>query len=278
MAGVAFRLRQLPPAARAGLSLLLLTVLGGLVASATHLVRQHQGRDERPGLSLDDLRGAFHGVRTTAPLRAVLARQHPPGLPAADRDALLRWLDGGRLSEDYDNVDLGAAAPADVIERSCLQCHARGAKAGDGIGARVPLDYWDDVRLLAFARDVSPLAVDIVVASTHTHALGMGTLSLVLCGLAFCTRWRRLPAALTLPCGLGLLVDLGAWLPAREFPWLVPTMAVAGTLWFAATALLCLLVLAELWWPAPPPTTLPAMATTPATPKSSATPKTSTTP
>jgi len=244
------QLRELPVSARAGLSFLLLTVLGGLVASGLHLVGHHENRDERPGLSMSDLEGAYHGVRTTAPLVAALDRGHPEALGDAEREALSKWLAGDRISEDYDNIDLGENAPAEVLDRACLSCHARQAEQGDGIGQRLPLEYWDDVKKLAFSREVEPGAPEILLASAHTHALGMGTLSLVLGLMALCTRWRRgVIGALVLICGLALFCDLGAWGLAREIALLVPVIAVSGAAWMASTAALAVLALADLWWP-----------------------------
>jgi hypothetical protein len=245
-------LHRLPWLGRIGLSLLLLTVAGGLVASAGHLVLHHRDRDETPGLSMQDIRGVYHGVTAASPMLAALQRGHPEDLPAAERDALVGWLQGDRISERYDSLDLGDAAPAEVIQRRCLGCHARGAAQGGGIDQHVPLDYWDDVKAIAFSRHVEPNDAAIVVASAHTHALGMGSLSLVLCLLAMLTRWPPLVVSLlVLASGAGLLVDLSSWLPARSLPQLVPLLVGGGAAWMASTALLLALVLLDLWLPAP---------------------------
>lgn len=246
-----FRLHELSRSARTGLSFLLLTVLGGIAASGLHLIGHHENRDERPGLSMDDLEGAYHGVRTTAPMVAALDRRHPDDLAEADRALLLQWLAGDRISENYDNLELGENAPAEVLDRACLGCHSRQAERGEGIGQRVPLEYWDDIVKLAFSRDVEAVAPEILVASVHTHALGMGSLSLVLGLMALCTRWRSgLIGALLCACGLSLFCDLGAWGLAREHAFLVPVIAVSGAVWMASAVALAGLTLAELWWPA----------------------------
>ena len=44
--------RSLPFLVRLGLSCLLLTTIGGFVASGMHLVVHHANRDEKPGLSI----------------------------------------------------------------------------------------------------------------------------------------------------------------------------------------------------------------------------------
>ncbi|MEM7205743.1 MAG: hypothetical protein AAF628_36150 [Planctomycetota bacterium] len=241
-------LRRLPWAGRLGLTLLLCTVGLGLATSVTHLFHHYENRDEQPGLTLDDLRGAYHGIRSSAPLVTALESGHPEGLPAADRTALLQWLSGDRVSDDYDNLELGEAAPAEILDVRCLSCHAR--DAGDPIGKRVPLEYWDDVAKLSISRDITPTATEIVVASAHTHALGMGTLSLLLAALGLATRWSRgLVGLLTLTSGAGLLLDLSGWFLARYAISVVPLMAGAGALWLASSVGLIVLILLELWLP-----------------------------
>src|SRR5690349_24044649 len=92
------RLRDLPLRFRVGVTALLFVISGGLVASGAHVVAQHENRDERPGVSLTDLEGAYHGVQARAPLLAAVERGHPPELTAPERALLLTWLGGKRQS------------------------------------------------------------------------------------------------------------------------------------------------------------------------------------
>lgn len=243
-------LRELPFAARLGASALVLVLAGGLAASGAHLVNQHQNRDERPGVSLEDVEGAYHGVEATAPLVSALSGGHPEGLAAAERDLLLGWLGGKRISEDYDSLELGADAPAEVLARRCVECHSRAGLEGAHKDARVALATWPDVQKVAFSRRVEPLPTSVLAASTHAHALALGTLSLVLCALVLCTRFpARLSAFLCATSGLGLLVDLGSWWLAREHAGLAPLIVAAGSTYAVSTALALALVFLDLWLP-----------------------------
>lgn len=128
-----FRLRSLSAGTRLGLTLLVLTLFGGyVIASGLHLVEHHQARDGRDGMTLDDLRGAYHGGDNESPLRRALENNHPPELSDAARTALLTWLESTTISEDYDNLDLGDNAPAEIIDANCLSCHAGQAENGAG--------------------------------------------------------------------------------------------------------------------------------------------------
>ena len=49
-----FHLRDLPFAARLGLTLLVLVNLGGFLASGLHMVKHYENRDQRDGLSMTD--------------------------------------------------------------------------------------------------------------------------------------------------------------------------------------------------------------------------------
>lgn len=241
------RLAALPIGVRVGLSMLVLVFLGGFVASAAHLYLHHSKKDERPGLSLDDLKGAYHGVRTRAPLVLALERGHPETLAGEDRAALLSWLSSDRLDARYDDPDLGERAPAELIAANCLECHSRRSVDRHAIARTVPLDYWDDVRRLAFGRELNPVPVPILVISTHTHALSLAAVSVAVLGLLWLTGWSRgLTSAVTCVAGVGLAADIGGWWLARldaEFVWAI---IAGGGAYTAAMVVALLLVLADL--------------------------------
>lgn len=244
------KLRDLPFGARVALTALLLVLAGGFVASGLHLEEHHQNRDGAPGVSRTDLEGAYHGVTAKAPLLAVLEGVHPGATTDAEKKLLLAWLAGPRVSEDYDNPDLGDAAPSEILARRCLECHARAAVKGAHADAKVPLEYWEDVKAVAFSTRIEPTPVKLLLASTHAHALALGTLSIVLGLLLIATRFpARLTGALFGLAGVALLLDLGGWWLARESAAWVAVILVAGAAYALATGLSIVLVVLDLWLP-----------------------------
>jgi hypothetical protein len=245
-----FRLRRLGWAQRSGLTCLLLVLLGGFAASYEHIRVHHGPRDGQPGLSMADVQGVYSGIQRTAPLLTALRRGHPEDLPATQRETLLRWLESPRISDDYDSLDLGDDAPAEILEASCLSCHSRNASLGDGIGTTIPLTYWDDVQKVAFSTEVEPLSREILLATTHTHALSMALIGLVLVLLAAWTRFAsQLVGLISLALGLGLALDIAGWWLARGAPGWTLVIVIGGALYGLACVLLTLLILAELWLP-----------------------------
>lgn len=242
------RLRALPLPVRAGLTGVVLALALGLWASLEHVHAHHERRDERAGLSLDDLEASYHGIHAPARLAESVRAGHPEGLAAEERDALLRWLASARIAEDFDNPDLGARAPAEILAARCTSCHARRAQDP---GSKLPLEYWDDVKPLAFARELPATPLELVVTSAHAHASSMALLTLAALALVACTRWpARLVHAGACAGGLALALDLAAWFLARASAAFVPLIAAAGALWAAWMALALVLVLLELWLPA----------------------------
>jgi hypothetical protein len=241
------RLRALPLALRAGLTGVVFALALGLWASLDHLRAHHEKRDEVAGLSLDDLVASYHGIHAPARLVESLRAGHASELPAVERDALIAWLGSTRVAEDFDNADLGAKAPAEILSARCTGCHAR--KSQDP-GSALPLEYWDDVKRLAFARELPATPLEIVTTSAHAHASSMALLTLAVMALAFCTRW---PAALrcggALAGGLALAADLSSWFLARESAAFVYVIAAAGAIWSTWMALALSSILLELWLP-----------------------------
>jgi hypothetical protein len=247
------RLCDLPLGARLGIVCLCLVVLGGLAASYQHIVNQNENRDEQPGLSMEDLKGAYHGVQTTAPIVQALTRGHPDTLAKPQRDTLLKWLASERVAENYDNLDLGDSAPNEIVSRNCLSCHSAKVAANSPIAKTIPLDGWNDVKRFAISHKIEPLPTKVLIASTHAHSLALASLTFIAAGLLAATRWpRRLVGTLVLLAGTGLLADLGGWWLARESAGFVPVIVAAGIVYNGTMALAMVLVMIDSLRPARP--------------------------
>jgi len=245
-----FRLRSFSWSVRVSIALLMLVCAGGLAASWMHIWMHHGNRDEVPGVSYEDIAGAYHGVKITAPLLRAMDRGHPENLPSPEREALRKWLEGKRVTEDYDNADLGDMAPSEIIARSCLECHSRAKASTQPVAAKIPLDYFDDVRKLAVSREIKPMEKRILVMTTHTHALAMTPLTALVAGLMLLTCWpRRVSGGLMVVASLGLALDVASWWLAREWLPAVWIVVVGGGMYSGAMAVMVVGVMVDVLRP-----------------------------
>jgi hypothetical protein len=249
-ADVPFRLRALPAFTRLGLTGVAGVLLLGFWAAVTYIRDHYENRDTSPGITMDDLRAAYAGLERPSPLVTALEDGHPEDLADTDREILLTWLRSDRVTEDYDNLDLGDMAPAEVIDYACLSCHAKNAEEGGGIWETVPLDTWPDVKNVAFSLSVEGTPPEIMRISTHTHALALAAITVAVGILLLCTRWPGFVRhGLLGLAGIALLGDLGGmWLAtqAADFVWLV---AIAGACYSGSMVLSILAIVADLWLP-----------------------------
>ena len=238
-------LRSLPVSFRLGIAALVVTLLGGYIVSGLHLRWHYDNRDEVPGLTMDDIMGAYHGVQTPSPLIEALETGHPENLPEGERSALLDWLASDRMSADYDNLDLGEYAPSEIIAVSCLDCHTRTA-SGQDARPQTPLEYWDDIRKLADSKDIQPAGTNIVAMSQHAHAPTMAIILIVLGLLGVLTRFsNRAIGLILLASGVGLLVDMAGWWITREVAGFAYAIVVGGGFYAIGTTLIGVMIILD---------------------------------
>lgn len=246
-----FRLRDFGFFQRVGLTGVLACLAVGQLAGLSHMREHFDRRDDRPGFTVDDIKSAYHGLDAPSPLLAALNGNHPPfpqSLKPADKEVLTKWLTSGKIEQDYDNPDLGAASPKEIIAASCLQCHS--AKA-DATKAKPPvLDTPADIKKVAFSRQVLPTPPDKVVVSIHAHASSMALMALAVMTLAAFSRWPRFfTGLLSAGCGLGLAGEFaGMWFAHNDERW-INVLLYAGGAFHACFALLTLLTFLDLWFP-----------------------------
>lgn len=246
------KLYQLSRLSRAGLVFAVLVLYMGVAASVTYIYTHYEKRDERPGLTIDDVKAAYHGLEAPAELVAALERNHPADLPEASRKVLVSWLKGAQVAENFDNLDFGDETPKEIIAQSCVSCHARTPKNSAQGYPKLPLENWDDVKQVAFGRNLAPTAIGNVIVSTHAHALALGIITIGVILAAAGTRFPRgLVGGLGLLAGLGLLVDIGCWWLTRwqaDFAW---GIIGGGAMFNGGLMLLLTLILLDLLRPAP---------------------------
>jgi hypothetical protein len=246
-------LRGLPCLVRLGVSCLMLTMLLGLGASGMVIYTHYENRDEVHGLTMDDLRAGYHGLLAEAPIGEAIKRGHPAGLPADQREVLVKWLSSDRVPENYDNIDLGVSSPSEIIATSCVSCHSRKADRKDpkvGSAPDWPLEFKDDALKLAVSKSVQPAAKEKLAASTHLHAPAMAMMGLMMMGLLWLTRVPRgVVGVLAALIGVGLALDIGGWWISREYAGFVPMIAIAGAAFNGACGVAMALVVVDAWWP-----------------------------
>lgn len=259
------RLSDLGLFARFGVAMIVLAMLGGTAASGFYLYIHHKKRDLEKDFTIDDVIAHYHGIVTPAPLTAALQAGHPsdlgtradgtPWLTDDDRAALLAWLNGpaDQLEGNYEN-DEQEVIPADIVFASCISCHSRGSTV-ENAAPSMPLQTPADVLALARGRDVRPMSVEILATSTHTHALGMASMGLIMATLALMTGWYRWVTGFVVGlAGLGLFADLACWWLIRDWDWglltgypdLAWVIVVGGGLFNGGIGVMGLLILLDL--------------------------------
>jgi hypothetical protein len=279
-----FMLRTLSPGTKLGLTCLLLTLFGGyVVAAVAHLHEHHRNRDGDPGMSLRDIRGVYAGLDEPSPLLAAIRAGHPAEVPPPEgatmplpptldpdlRDTLIRWLESSNIEGNYENPDLGAFTPEEIIQDNCLFCHSSrlepsptGRGQGEGFSnegadsstntrtTSIPLDTWSDIQKVAFAIKVNPVDSRIMLMSMHAHAPTMAVIAIVLSLMLAMSCWPRwLVGGVVLFAGLGLLIDLGSWFLAARSDVFTYLIAAGGAVHTAAMAVAMLLLIIDLWRP-----------------------------
>lgn len=244
------RLASLNLLTRLGLVFMMLTLIGGYIISGVFLQWEYENRDERPGLTMTDIIGAYHGANSPSPLLESLKEGHPEDLPDPERQALIEWLESDTINQDYDNFDLGDMAPSEIIAVHCLDCHARGATEGDGIGEEWPLEYWDDIQPISISREIMPKNLRIIALSTHVHAPTLSLVLIVTTLMGSMTRWPKfLVGLLALAGGVGIFFDIGGqWMARQDAIWAY-AIVIGGFASSAGVGLLGFMIVIDLLLP-----------------------------
>ncbi len=219
-------------------SLFLLTILLGYLFSLGQIYFTHQGRDGRPGLSIDDVAIAYHGIPDQTRLAAAIKGPMAGNLKSpADKEIILDWVAAGAQREIYDS----RVAP--ILQRDCLVCHSPDS------GMQVPslTSYEQVVKLTEADRGAS---LPSLVRISHIHLFGIAFILFfvgklfVLCEMP--TWMKRLTIGVPF---LSLLIDIFAWYLTRESASFAYLLVFSGALMGLSLIFQVLMSLYQMWLP-----------------------------
>lgn len=256
MAYQPFSLRRLPFGGRVAFSFLMAVVGGGYVSALYFMIDHHQGRDGREGLTVVDVEGVYHGTVRPAIFAGLLEDGHPEeidpeaALDDLDRDVLLEWLRGEDVAANWSNIDFGDGygSPQEIVATTCAGCH--GPTAALEKRAEPELTSWNDYQDLALEKEIKPNETDVLLASTHTHSIAMGTITMLMVLLGYATRLPRFLVSLaSFAASAGLALDIASWWLARDSAGWVTGIVAGGAAHAGGMALLFVFVFLDLWFP-----------------------------
>jgi hypothetical protein len=275
------RLARLSLPAKLLITLLLLIIGPGYLFSTANMYFKHQNADGVPGLTIDDLRAAFHGMtKTIQPEDTVIVnssmlkevrpggemREHleKGGEPAIR--GLIKWLENAAKEDEFTKpglVDPGDPSAQAIIKAHCIECH--NANGGDmeeipyAATATSDPEYklvWvtakpDIKRETAGIQtiEIKPPSVARLVHVTHAHVMTVPMFTFVVGVLFLMTGIRQSIKLVLGPLPmLAVLLDISSWWIARYVEPFIYVIGAAGGLHGATYALQILCILGSLWF------------------------------
>jgi len=227
-------LQKIPMGFKLGLTAFLVIAGIGYLLGFANIYLTYSPVDQKPGLSITDIRIAFYGQAGTTKLESALAGSMKQYLASdADGKKITEWIRAGTKESDFAGVKKAFT--------SCDACHSREAKVADVVTE----DYAGASALVV--RD-SGKSIPRLVALSHTHVLATLPVIFLLC-LVF--SFSRFPDAfkgvVILFSFASIVADIGSWWLAKASGALAILVLLGGICLAISFLALILLSLYDIW-------------------------------
>lgn len=218
----------------------LLVVALGYMMAMTYLYTSHEGHDQRPGVSIQDVADTYYGNRSGTRLEAAIRGPMAGYIERADRNQIVAWLKDGALESDYSQT----VEP--ILKKKCTACH------NPASGLTVP-DLTTFAGVQALAEVDMGESLHTLMKLSHIHLFGIGILLLAV-GLIFrlsaMRRWLKL-SLIVLPFA-AMFADILAWFLTKWDPVYAYVVVVGGALLGLSLIVQVVVSLWQLWSLRPP--------------------------
>ncbi len=262
---------RLPIAVKVMLTALLVILGFGYLIAVANIYHSHKLADGREGMSLDDVRAVYGGIKRPrksgeeVPSKMLsMLRGEMRQYVGSDSDFKLleEWLAAGGTEVGLDEGEDTSNTPRRAILRNCLECHA--ADAGTEVSSYAAfgpdaftVEYKQLEPFLPIGGENAAMieappqyTLPRLILISHMHMLSIPLFTLVV-GLTFMmTRWPRLMRHWLAPIPmLALLPDFGGWWLARLVPDLAILIPIGGAVFGVVFGIQIITVLIDVWRP-----------------------------
>ncbi|AEF99254.1 hypothetical protein [Methylomonas methanica] len=215
----------------------LLTIGLGYLMALINMYYTHQGRDGKPGLSIEDIVIMYHGSNTQTRLGSAINGIMEPNLKyKSDKEVILKWIHDGAEKTGYENN----VAP--ILNRDCTHCH------NPSINPALPdLTNFAGVSNVAHAGGAS---LPILVRVSHIHLFGIAFILyfigriFLLCDINVYVK----RVAVVIPFA-AMLLDVLSWFITKSISGFAYVVVLSGALMGLSMTVQILLSIYQMWFP-----------------------------
>ncbi len=227
--------KDLPMSSKIAISMILVLAGFSYILGFLNIWYTYSPADQKPGLSVQDVRIAFWGARGTTKLeKAIDGTMREYFQNDAEHQTVKEWISAGAPESEWPQIK-------EIFDGSCNSCHS-----ADEEVAGVVLATYPDVQQY-LAQDTGK-SIPRLISLTHTHlpaTLVVIFMLLVIFGL---TRYSETVKRVVMTFSLAALAfDLGSWWLAKISPALAVLVILGGISLALTFGALVLLSLWELW-------------------------------
>ena len=214
----------------------LLTIALGYLMALINMVYTHQGRDGKPGLSIEDIVIMYHGSNSQTRLGSAINGIMEPNLRyKSDKEVILKWIHDGAEQPAYEQ-DI-----APILNRDCAHCH------NPAVNPSLPnLTTYEGVAEVAHAGGAT---LPALVRVSHIHLFGIAFILFfigkifLLCDMNIYVK----RVAIVIPF-VAMLLDVGSWFVTKHIAEFAYIVVLSGALMGLSMGIQIVLSIHQMWF------------------------------
>ncbi|NJA07764.1 hypothetical protein HC024_18800 [Methylococcaceae bacterium WWC4] len=214
----------------------LLTIGMGYLMALINMYYTHQGRDGKPGLSMEDIVIMYHGSNSQTRLGAAINGIMEPNLKyKSDKEVIMRWIHSGAEKNGYEE-DI-----APILNRDCVHCHNPAANPS--------LPNLSDYAGVSEVAHAGGASVPTLVRVSHIHLFGIAFILFfigkifLLCDMNIYVK----RVAVVIPF-LAMLLDVASWFITKNISQFAYVVVLSGGLMGFSMGFQILLSIYQMWF------------------------------